>query len=154
MGVMSKSFLLTLLLCLVAFGVFVYYVFGFNSSPQTINTTLTPSPTIDATDLKIEDTTVGTGPEVKSGDTVVMHYKGTLPDGTQFDSSYDRGEPYETQIGAGTVIKGWDIGVVGMKVGGKRKLTVPPSLGYGAQAIGSIPANSTLIFELELVGIK
>ncbi|MBU4017484.1 FKBP-type peptidyl-prolyl cis-trans isomerase, partial [Patescibacteria group bacterium] len=103
---------------------------------------------------KIEDIKVGDGREVKNGDTVVIDYLGTLPDGTKFDSSYDRGEPFETQIGTGQVIKGWDLGVVGMKVGGKRKLTIPPSLGYGEQATGPIPANSTLIFEVELVDVK
>lgn len=108
----------------------------------------------NVTELKIEDTQAGTGREVKSGDTVVIHYKGTLKDGTKFDSSYDRGEPFETQIGVGQVIKGWDEGVVGMKVGGKRKLTIPPDMGYGAQAVGPIPANSTLIFEVELIDVK
>jgi len=154
MGFMTKSFALALLLCIVALGAFVYFVFGFNQKPSaTTMQSPTPTETVPA-DLKIEDITVGTGQEVKSGDTVVIHYKGTLTDGTKFDSSYDRGEPYETQIGVGTVIKGWDLGVVGMKVGGKRKLTIPPSLGYGSMANGKIPANSTLIFELELVGIK
>lgn len=104
--------------------------------------------------LKIEDIKVGTGPEVKSGDTVVINYTGTLTDGTKFDSSYDHGQPFETQIGVGRVIKGWDEGVVGMKVGGKRRLTIPPDLGYGSQAVGSIPPNSTLIFDVELMGIK
>lgn len=105
-------------------------------------------------ELKIEDAKVGTGNAVKSGDTIVIHYKGTLENGTQFDSSYDRGQPFETKIGVGEVIKGWDEGVVGMKVGGKRKLIIPPSLGYGDQIVGSIPANSTLIFDVELVEIK
>lgn len=105
-------------------------------------------------ELKIEDTKVGTGNAVKSGDTIVIHYKGTLENGTQFDSSYDRGEPFETKIGVGEVIKGWDEGVVGMKVGGKRKLIIPPSLGYGDQQVGTIPPNSTLIFDVELVEIK
>lgn len=105
-------------------------------------------------DLKIEDTQVGSGDEVKSGDTIVIHYKGTLENGTQFDSSYDRGQPFETQIGVGRLIKGWDQGIPGMKVGGKRKLTIAPELGYGSQDMGSIPPNSTLIFEVELIDIK
>lgn len=156
-----KSFVIFAVCCVVALGIFAYFIFGLNNtstnsgyqstSPSTSTTT---SNEALPSDLKIEDIIIGTGPEVKSGDTVVIHYKGTLPDGTQFDSSYDRNEPYETPIGVGAVIKGWDLGVVGMKVGGKRKLTIPPSLGYGAQASGKIPANSTLIFELELVGIK
>ena len=105
--------------------------------------------------LQIEDLKTGTGPAVKSGDNIIIHYKGTLTDGTKFDSSYDRGTPFETQIGVGQVIKGWDEGVIGMKVGGKRKLTIPPELGYGASGAGNvIPPNATLIFEVELIGIK
>lgn len=104
--------------------------------------------------LKIEDIRTGSGTEVKSGDTVTINYKGTLVNGTKFDSSYDRGTPFSTQIGVGQVIKGWDVGVVGMKVGGKRKLTIPSDLAYGDRDSAEIPANSTLIFELELLGIK
>lgn len=104
--------------------------------------------------LQIEDIIIGTGAEVKSGDHILIHYLGTLENGQKFDSSYDRKEPFEVQIGVGYVIKGWDQGVVGMKVGGKRKLTIPPELGYGSREIpGVIPANSTLIFEVELVEI-
>ncbi len=110
---------------------------------------------MDVTELKIEDTVEGTGSAVKSGDTVVINYTGTLLDGTKFDSSYDRNQPFETQIGVGQVIEGWDKGVVGMKVGGKRKLTIPSSMGYGSRGAGSvIPPNAGLIFEVELVGIK
>jgi FKBP-type peptidyl-prolyl cis-trans isomerases 1 len=104
--------------------------------------------------LQIQDLTVGTGQEVKSGDTVTVNYLGTLTNGTKFDSSYDRNQPFTTQIGVGQVIKGWDEGIVGMRVGGKRKLTIPASLGYGDQAAGSIPPNSTLVFEVELVSVK
>jgi FKBP-type peptidyl-prolyl cis-trans isomerase len=105
--------------------------------------------------LKVEDLTVGTGREVKEGDTVVMHYSGWLTDGKKFDSSYDRGTPFETPIGVGYVIKGWDMGVPGMKVGGKRKLTIPSDLGYGRYGVDpDIPGDATLIFEVELVEIK
>ncbi len=104
--------------------------------------------------LNIEDIQVGSGPEVKSGDTVTINYKGTLTDGTKFDSSYDRGTPFTTQIGVGQVIKGWDEGVIGMKVGGRRRLTIPPDLAYGDQDVPGIPPNSTLIFELELLAVK
>jgi len=104
--------------------------------------------------LQIEDIEVGTGPEVKDGDTVVVHYKGTLEDGTKFDSSYDRKQPFETKIGVGYVIKGWDRGIPGMKVGGKRKLTIPYQLAYGKYGTGGIPGFATLIFEVELVKIK
>lgn len=106
------------------------------------------------TKFKIEDIKIGTGPEVISGDYVTIHYTGTLENGKKFDSSYDRGEPFETRIGVGEVIQGWDMGVVGMKAGGKRKLTIPPQLGYGDNAVGSIPPNSTLIFEVELLEVK
>ena len=107
-------------------------------------------------ELIVEDIEVGTGDAVvESGDDIVIHYKGTLTDGTVFDSSYDRGEPFQTQIGVGQVIKGWDEGVLGMKPGGKRKLTIPPNMAYGESGTsdGSIPPNSTLIFEVELVEI-
>ena len=103
--------------------------------------------------LVIEDLVVGTGATAAVGDTVSVHYVGTLANGTKFDSSYDRGQPYAFRIGAGQVIAGWEQGVPGMKVGGKRRLTIPPSLGYGGQAYGPIPANSTLIFDIELVSI-
>lgn len=105
--------------------------------------------------LKIEDIKKGEGQEVTSGDTVVMHYKGTLLDGTKFDSSYDRKEPFETRIGVGRVIEGWEIGIPGMKVGGKRKLTIPSILAYGESGAGDvIPPNATLVFEVELLDIK
>jgi FKBP-type peptidyl-prolyl cis-trans isomerase len=108
-----------------------------------------------ASGLKIQDLVVGTGQEAKSGDNVSVHYTGWLEDGTKFDSSLDRGTPFEFTLGAGRVIKGWDEGIVGMKVGGKRKLTIPAALGYGAQGYPPvIPANATLIFEVELLAIK
>lgn len=107
------------------------------------------------TELKIEDIEVGTGKECKSGDTVVMHYTGTFDDGEKFDSSVDRGLPFETKIGVGRVIKGWDQGVPGMKVGGKRKLYIPYTLAYGEQGAGnSIPPLADLIFDVELLDIK
>jgi FKBP-type peptidyl-prolyl cis-trans isomerase len=126
------------------------------SASSKDDTTVSPSPTAAAVskDLKIEDETVGTGAEAVAGKSVTVNYKGTLTDGTQFDSSYSRNQPFSFTLGSGQVIQGWDQGVQGMKVGGKRKLTIPPSLGYGAQATGSIPANSTLIFEIELLSVK
>lgn len=104
--------------------------------------------------LKYLDEVQGAGQEVKTGDTVTVNYVGTLVNGVKFDSSYDRNTPFTTQIGVGQVIRGWDEGIVGMRVGGKRKLIVPADLGYGAQAVGSIPANSTLIFQVELLSVK
>ena len=107
-------------------------------------------------DLKIETTQEGTGDKVtKAGDTISVHYTGKLEDGTKFDSSVDRGEPFEFKIGAGMVIQGWEQGLLDMKVGEKRILTIPSEMGYGAQGAGGIiPPNATLIFEVELMGIK
>jgi FKBP-type peptidyl-prolyl cis-trans isomerase len=105
--------------------------------------------------LKYEDLKVGTGAEAKAGQTVSVHYSGWLTNGKKFDSSVDRGQPFQFPLGAGRVIRGWDEGVQGMKVGGKRKLTIPPDLGYGARgAGGAIPPNATLLFEVELLGVK
>jgi FKBP-type peptidyl-prolyl cis-trans isomerase len=103
--------------------------------------------------VTIEDTKVGEGQEVKSGDVVCIDYKGTLLDGKVFDESYKRGQPFVTQIGVGRVIPGWDLGIVGLKEGGKRKLTIPADLAYGSRDSNGIPANSTLIFEVELVKV-
>jgi FKBP-type peptidyl-prolyl cis-trans isomerase FkpA len=102
----------------------------------------------------IENEVVGEGAEAVNGKTVSVHYTGTFIDGSIFDSSVQRGTPFEFFLGAGQVIKGWDQGVLGMKVGGKRKLTIPPELGYGDNDRGPIPGGSTLIFEVELLGVK
>lgn len=107
-----------------------------------------------ASGLVIQDIVVGTGEEAKAGMLVTAHYTGLLDDGTVFDSSIPRGEPFQFMLGGGQVIKGWDEGIQGMKVGGKRVLTIPPDLGYGASGIGPIPPNATLHFEVELVGVE
>ena len=113
------------------------------------NTITTPS------GLKYIDIQEGTGPHPVAGKTVVVHYTGTLENGTKFDSSVDRKDPFRFPIGQGVVIKGWDEGVMSMKVGGKRKLIIPADLGYGSRAIpGVIPANSTLLFDVELIAIE
>jgi len=121
------------------------------STTEDVTTEVTSEDTV--TELIIEDTIVGEGEEAKAGDKLSVHYVGTLEDGTQFDSSRDRGTPFEFTLGAGYVIEGWDVGMEGMKVGGVRMLTIPAEMGYGSSSIGSIPANSTLIFEVELLDI-
>ena len=104
--------------------------------------------------IKIEELHTGTGPEAKAGDILKMHYSGTLENGNKFDSSYDRGTPFEFKLGAGQVIRGWDEGIAGMRVGGKRKLVIPYDMAYGAQGRPPvIPAKATLVFEVELVEI-
>jgi FKBP-type peptidyl-prolyl cis-trans isomerase len=106
--------------------------------------------------MKIEDVVVGTGDTAENGDTLSMKYTGKLENGAEFDSTAKHGDqPFKFPLGAGRVIKGWDQGILGMKVGGKRKLTIPPELGYGARGAGDrIPPNSTLVFDVELVGVE
>ena len=131
------------------------------SIPVAAQTAGTPQmkATTTASGLQITDGTVGTGASPKSGQTCVMHYTGWLYEngvkGKKFDSSLDRGQPFEFPIGQGRVIKGWDEGVASMKVGGKRTLIIPPELGYGARGAGGvIPGNATLIFDVELLDVK
>lgn len=104
--------------------------------------------------LQVEDLVIGGGAEAQAGHLVTVHYTGWLEDGTQFDSSLDRDQPFEFVLGAHQVIKGWDQGVAGMKEGGKRKLTIPPELAYGESGRGAIPPNATLIFEVELLAVQ
>ncbi len=106
-------------------------------------------------DMLVEELTAGTGAAAQRGHHVEVHYTGWLQDGTKFDSSHDRGEPFRFTLGAGQVILGWDDGLVGMPVGSKRRLTVPPALAYGRRGIrGVIPPNATLVFEVELLGVR
>jgi FKBP-type peptidyl-prolyl cis-trans isomerase len=153
----NKQIFVTSLLVLLALAALLYNKSKNTSLSQPNNnlSIINKDTPMDVSELKIEDTLVGTGREAKSGDMVVMHYTGTLLDGTKFDSSVDRGTPFETQIGVGQVIQGWDQGIPGMKIGGKRRLTIPSSLGYGSRGAGAaIPPNAGLIFDVELVNIK
>ena len=148
MRLSTRAAFLTAALTLTALGTVAMTDANAQSKPVT-----TPS------GLQMTDTQVGTGASPKQGQTAVVHYTGYLNNngakGKKFDSSVDRGQPFEFPIGAGRVIKGWDEGVATMKVGGKRTLVIPPQLGYGAQGAGGvIPPNATLIFDVELLGVK
>ncbi len=124
------------------------------TATSTMDLSLAPNEELP-TELVVTDVVVGSGPEAKPGDTVSVNYVGALPDGTVFDASANHGGPFTFPLGAGRVIQGWDQGVAGMKVGGKRRLVIPPNLGYGNQAVGGvIPANATLLFEVELVSVQ
>jgi len=110
---------------------------------------------VTPTGLKYVDHVIGTGATPKKGERVSVHYTGRLMDGKKFDSSVDRGQPFQFRIGVGQVIRGWDEGIATMKVGGKRTLTIPPDLGYGATGFpGAIPPNATLVFDVELLGVQ
>ncbi len=144
----------------IALGGITYFAFISKSSEQgqnNVSAIKTSEPQIKTTEngLIIEDIKIGGGVEAKAGNTVTVNYLGTLVNGTKFDSSYDREQPFSFLLGGRQVISGWDEGLLGMKVGGKRKLIIPPALAYGEKGVpGAIPANSTLVFEVELLGIK
>lgn len=129
--------------------------FGNKSDPAGSGQVSNSEMVTTASGLQYQDILVGSGAAAKSGDTVSVHYTGTLADGSKFDSSLDRGTPFEFTIGAGRVIKGWEEGLLGMNVGGKRRLIIPPDLGYGPAGYPPvIPQNATLYFDIELLAIK
>ena len=134
--------------CVVVSGLFVLQGPGWGLGAE-------PEPVKTSSGLQYVDLVTGDGREAHVGETAFVHYTGWLEDGTKFDSSVDRGDPFSFRLGAGRVIKGWDEGVVGMKIGSKRKLILPPHLGYGSRGAGRIiPPNATLIFEVELLDLR
>ncbi len=138
-------------------GLVLFFVFRATAPepPQPVTKPTNDTTMEQATELQSEILQEGSGEEAKAGDKVAVHYTGTLTDGTKFDSSLDRGTPFEFSLGAGQVIKGWDQGVAGMKVGEKRKLTIPSDLAYGDGGFPPvIPPKATLVFEVELIEIK
>ena len=157
----SKNEVVAIVTALVVIAGFVVFgslgLFSKTSSSLSLNNlnmNIADNGAQQAPQLIISDLVVGTGTEAVAGKHIVVNYRGTLMNGTEFDSSFSRGVPFDFDLGAGQVIAGWDQGFSGMKVGGKRKLVIPANLAYGDREIGPIPANSTLIFEVELLAIK
>ncbi len=167
---MSKENIIVIIVLIVLVAVLIYAITLINkpggkiiknlTEPQVNNSENQVSPADNLApkpgDEKLvkKDVKVGDGAEVKAGDTVSVNYIGTFEDGTEFDNSYKRGEPFDFMVGTGGVIRGWDIGLLGMKVGGKRELVIPPELAYGETGAGPIPANATLKFVIELLSTK
>ena len=156
---MNKQIILVIIaLIIIAVLVFVGYRNGSGSEQQGIEETAGQAAALGGISaenpLITQDVIVGTGADAVVGSTVTVHYVGTLTSGIKFDSSLDRGEPFTFTIGAGQVIPGWEQGLVGMKEGGTRTLLIAPELAYGSQAVGPIPANSALIFEIQLLTVQ
>lgn len=154
-----KNTNIAILLSIIVIAIFITLGFfgldSFNfasSTPTSVEEILKElQETGTVADLRVNDVLEGSGDPVVAGDTLTVHYVGALPDGTVFDSSREKNEPFSFTVGEGIVIQGWERGLIGMKEGGTRILVIPPSLGYGATGIGSIPPNATLIFEVELL---
>jgi FKBP-type peptidyl-prolyl cis-trans isomerase FkpA len=139
---------------ILIFALIAFMVYRTTNQPDQ-STSLSGAVTQSASGLVVEDLKVGDGALAEAGAIVTVHYTGWLTDGTKFDSSLDRNQPFVFTLGSGDVIKGWDEGIPGMKVGGKRKLTIPADLAYGARGAGDVvPPNATLVFEVELLEIK
>jgi len=155
----TSIIILAIVLILIVVGVYFLWQGNYKSSgaalSQSLNQNQQTSASYNIQGMKVEILQQGSGTVAKSGDTVTVNYVGTLQDGTKFDSSIDRGQPFQFTLGQNSVIQGWELGVAGMKVGEKRRLTIPPELGYGsAGAGGVIPPNATLIFEIDLLSIN
>ena len=151
---MNKIFLIIVLIILIAI-IAGAWIISNNPQPAALSTADSDSNSYDIQGMKVEILQQGAGAAAKAGDTVTVNYVGTLADGTKFDSSIDRGQPFEFTLGQNSVIQGWELGVVGMKVGEKRRLTIPPELGYGSQGAGGvIPPNATLTFEVDMLKIN
>ncbi|MFA4998786.1 MAG: FKBP-type peptidyl-prolyl cis-trans isomerase [Candidatus Paceibacterota bacterium] len=161
---MNKIIPILFVVAAVVGGYFLYQSYNKNKAPAetnnqqatTTNEQATNTNNFEIQGMKVEILKEGTGDGAKSGDTVTVNYVGTFEDGKKFGSSIDGGVPFSFTLGAGTIIKGWDLGVVGMKVGEKRKLTIPSNLAYGEAGAGGglIPPNTTLVFEIDLLSIK
>jgi FKBP-type peptidyl-prolyl cis-trans isomerase len=153
---MDKNTLITTIVIMVLVVSGVIYLLWTNTNTVKNDQTNTSSSSVSsASELKIETLVEGKGEALKAGQNAVVNYRGTLTNGTEFDSSYKRNQTFTVEnVGNAQVIEGWNKGLIGMKKGEKRRLTIPASLGYGERATGSIPANSTLIFEVELMEIK
>lgn len=154
MGGLTKKGWIILSVVIAAAGTAIILYDGAEKEPTIENNLPIVGQQMETNELKITDAVVGTGAEAKPGNTVTVHYTGTFANGSKFDSSVDRGEPFSFILGAGNVIEGWDRGVAGMKVGGKRTLIIPPEMGYGPNDYGPIPGGSTLFFEVELLGVQ
>ena len=158
--IMQKTILILIIaIVLVALVLAIYFlvVSGGSATPGQTGNNTSSQPATKSSEIqgmKVETIKEGSGPEAKEGDSVTVNYVGMLSNGTKFDSSYDRNAPFTFTVGKGRVIKGWDLGVAGMKVGEKRRLTIPPELAYGSSGFLSIPANSTLTFEIEMLKIN
>jgi len=156
---MNKITILVITIVLIVIIGGVYFLLqpnpSTNSGQATQQEQQVNSANYEIQGMKVEILKEGTGEGAKSGDNIVVNYVGTLTDGTKFDSSIDRNQPFPYTLGQNMVIKGWELGLLGMKVGEKRKLTIPPELAYGSQAVGKIiPANATLVFEIDMLGIN
>lgn len=151
----NEALSVAIAILVVIFFFVVIQLFGTTSSS---NSNVQNGSVIDSSknisNVLIENTVSGSGKEAKAGQLITVHYVGTLEDGTIFDSSRDRGEPFQFILGVGQVIEGWEIGISGMRVGGKRILVIPPELAYGALEVGTIPPNSTILFEVELLDVE